>query len=198
MDRTVLKTQESVHVTSLPLFLTSKPLLLICSVLIERQHHLGGPQTHPTGSRKRFTMRNSSIVSEILHFLSVMFLSRVGCFSVFPIYKHFFSCIYMYLAVLGLPCFSGSSQQAGATLVVVCGLTAAASLAAEHRLWGAQASVVLAHALSSCASRLWSTGSIVMARGLSCSVACEIFPDQGGFFTTEPPRKPCVCVFNLN
>ena len=40
-DRTVLKTQESVHVTSLPLFLTSKPLLLICSVLIERQHHPG-------------------------------------------------------------------------------------------------------------------------------------------------------------
>ena len=57
-----------------------------------------------------------------------------------------------------------------------------------------------------------------MAHGLSCSVACGIFPDQdlskpvspalaSGFFTTESPRKPhqekniyilfifvCVCV----
>ena len=47
---------------------------------------------------------------------------------------------------------------------------------------------------------LWSTGSVVVAHGLSCSVACGIFPDQGsnllslalvgGFFTTEPPGKP--------
>ena len=45
-----------------------------------------------------------------------------------------------------------------------------------------------------------STGSIVVAHGLSCSKACEIFPDQGlnlyllywqvGFFTTELPGKP--------
>ena len=45
---------------------------------------------------------------------------------------------------------------------------------------------------------LWSTGSIVVVHGLSCFMACGIFPDQGsnlspafasGFFTTEPPRK---------
>ena len=47
-----------------------------------------------------------------------------------------------------------------------------------------------------------------MARGLSCSTACEIFLDQGlslfpalarGFFNTEPPGKPYfvyVC-FNI-
>ena len=44
------------------------------------------------------------------------------------------------------------------------------------------------------------TGSIVVVRGLSCSKACGIFPDQGsnpcflllagGFFTTEPPGTP--------
>ena len=46
---------------------------------------------------------------------------------------------------------------------------------------------------------LWSTGSIVVAHGLSCSVARRIFPNQGSneclphwqtkFFTPEPPRK---------
>ena len=47
---------------------------------------------------------------------------------------------------------------------------------------------------------LWSTGSIVVAHRLSCSVACGIFPDPGikpvsppvlagRFFTTEPPGK---------
>ena len=43
--------------------------------------------------------------------------------------------------------------------MVVCGLTALASLVTEHRLW-AQASVVVGH-------------------GLSCSSACGILPDQG-------------------
>ena len=46
---------------------------------------------------------------------------------------------------------------------------------------------------------LWSTGSVVVARGLSCSAACGIFLDQGSnlspalagrFFTTEPPGRP--------
>ena len=41
-------------------------------------------------------------------------------------------------------------------------------------------------------------GFVVVAHGLSCPAACEIFPDQGlntcppalvGFFTTEPPGK---------
>jgi len=46
------------------------------------------------------------------------------------------------------------------------------------------------------------TDSIVVVRGLSCSKACGIFPDQGsnpcflllagGFFTTEPPRDVLI------
>ena len=50
------------------------------------------------------------------------------------------------------------------------------------------------------ASRLWSIGLIIVVQGLSCSEACGIFPEPGiepvylalagGFFTTEPPRKP--------
>ena len=44
-----------------------------------------------------------------------------------------------------------------------------------------------------------STGSVVVAHGLSCPVACAIFPDQGSNpcllhcqvdFSTEPPGKP--------
>ena len=41
---------------------------------------------------------------------------------------------------------------------------------------GLRASVVVARGL-------WSSGSEVVAQGLSCSMACEIFPDQGS--------KPC-------
>ena len=51
------------------------------------------------------------------------------------------------------------------------------------------------------APRLWSTGSKVVAHGLSCSEAFEILLDQGlnpspvlagGFFTTELQGKPKV------
>ena len=49
--------------------------------------------------------------------------------------------------------------------------------------------------------RLQSTGSVIVAHGLSCSLACGILLDQGSnscllhrlagrFFTTEPPGKP--------
>ena len=45
-------------------------------------------------------------------------------------------------------------QRAGATLVSLRGLlVAAASLVAEHRLWGTQASVAEAHGLRSCSSQ---------------------------------------------
>ena len=57
--------------------------------------------------------------------------------------------------------------------VAVCGLLAAvASLVAGHGLWG--------RGLSGRSSRpLQSVSSVVTAHGLSCSEACEIFPDQG-------------------
>ena len=59
----------------------------------------------------------------------------------------------------------------------------------------------LRHAgLSSFGSQVLSTGSVVVAHRLSCSAACEIFPDQGlnlspalagEFLTTGPRRNPC-------
>ena len=60
----------------------------------------------------------------------------------------------------------------GYSLVAACGLTAVASLVAEHRLYGAWASVVVTRGL-------YSTGSIVMVHGLICFAACGILPDQG-------------------
>ena len=64
--------------------------------------------------------------------------------------------MYSVLAVLSLCCCMGFS------LVVVCGLlVAVAFLVAEHRLQSSQALV----------------GFVV--HGLSCPVACGIFPDQG-------------------
>ena len=73
-------------------------------------------------------------------------------------------------------------------------LVAVASLVAEHRLQGVQGSGLVARGL-------WSAGSAVGAHGLSCSMACGIFPEQGsnqcplalqdGFLTTGPPGKPC-------
>ena len=52
---------------------------------------------------------------------------------------------------------------------------------------------------SGCGLRAYSTGSVVVVHGLSCSMACEIFPDQGlnpcllhsqaDFLTTVPPGK---------
>ena len=87
------------------------------------------------------------------------------------------------MAVLGLRCctqaFSSCCEQ-GLLFVVVHGLLiAVASLVAEHglqacglqQLWHV-GSVLVAH-------RLQSAGSVVVSHGLSCSVACGIFLDQG-------------------
>ena len=57
---------------------------------------------------------------------------------------------------------------------------------------------------SCCRARALGTRtSVVVVRGLSCSEACDIFPDQGlnpcplhladGFLTTAPPGKPSLC-----
>ena len=69
-----------------------------------------------------------------------------------------------------------------------------------------QASGAVARGLSSCGSQALDIGSMVVARGLCCSIACGIFPDQesnlcllpwqaDGFFTTEPPGKPHGIIF---
>ena len=66
----------------------------------------------------------------------------------------FYNFIYLFLAVLGLHCCVGASLA-----VVRVLLMATAPFIAEHRLCSAWASVVVAH-------------------GLSCPAACEIFRDQ--------------------
>ena len=76
--------------------------------------------------------------------------------------------VYIFPAALGLHCcmwaFSSCGEQ-GSSLVAVCGfslqwlLIAVASLVVEHGLWSA--------------------GSAVVARGLTCLKACGIFPNQG-------------------
>ena len=57
-------------------------------------------------------------------------------------------------------------------------LTAVAFPVVEHRLWGTRASVVAAHGFISCVSRTLELGSAAVARRLSCSAACGIFPHQ--------------------
>ena len=91
-----------------------------------------------------------------------------------------FNFIYLFiLAVLGLCCCARAFlqlQRAGATLH--CGAWASHcggfSCCRAHRLqqlWHVGSVIV--------ARRLQSTGSVVVAHGLSCSTACGIFPDQG-------------------
>ena len=76
------------------------------------------------------------------------------------------------------------------------------SLVAVHRLLIAVASRGGAGASGVVAPGLWGTGLVVVAHGVSCSMAHGILPDQGlnpcllnwqadfFFFTTEPPGKP--------
>ena len=76
-----------------------------------------------------------------------------------------------FLAVLGLHCcawaFSSCGKQ-GLLFVAVRGLLiAVVSLCCGAQALGMRAAVVVARGLSS------------VARGLSCSAACGIFPDQG-------------------
>ena len=69
--------------------------------------------------------------------------------------------------------FSLVVESGGYSLDVVHGfLIGEASLVMEHRLWDMQVSVVVTPSLKS-------TGSIAVAHGLSCSLACGIFLDQG-------------------
>ena len=98
-------------------------------------------------------------------------------------FKKFIYLINIFLAAQGLHCcmwaFSSCGQR-GLLFVVVHGiLIAVACLVVEHglqtcglrQLWHV-GSVVVAHGLQS-------AGSVFVVHGLSCSMACGIFPDQG-------------------
>ena len=80
--------------------------------------------------------------------------------------------------MLGVRCYTGFSvaeTSGGCSLAAVRGawlLTALTSPFAEH---GSRAMWVSAVTVP----RLWSTGLVVVAYGLSCSATCRIFPDQG-------------------
>ena len=91
--------------------------------------------------------------------------------------------ISLFLAVLGLHCresFSLVAASGGYSQVGRHGLlAAAASLIVEHRLWSTRASAVVACGLRSCSSLAPEHRLVVAAPGLSCSVACGTFLDQG-------------------
>ena len=77
--------------------------------------------------------------------------------------------------MLGLHLCAGSSLvlETGLLPVGVCRLLIAViPPVAEHRLWGSQASVAVAHGLAS-------TGSTLVVHGLGGSTTRGIFPDQG-------------------
>ena len=65
-----------------------------------------------------------------------------------------------------------SLQCAGFSLRWLLLLRSTGCRRADSSSCGAWVSVVVARGL-------WSTGSVVVAHGLSCSAACGIFPDQG-------------------
>ena len=84
----------------------------------------------------------------------------------------------LFMAALGLRCYTWSFSSCGKWKLLflgVCGLLiVVASSVAEHgsRQVG----------FSNCSTQacgLSSVGLVVMANELSCSMACEIFPDQG-------------------
>ena len=73
--------------------------------------------------------------------------------ALFPL-LFFCNCVYLFLAVLGLCCFSLIAGSEGCSPVEVLGILAVvASLVAERRLWSTQASVAVGHGLSNCGSQ---------------------------------------------
>ena len=105
-------------------------------------------------------MSTQRLVREYSYQLYFFFLRRrLFFYYFFKIYLF----IYLFLAALGLRCCAWaffSCRERELFFTAVCGLLiAVASLVAAHRLQSA--------------------GSVVAAHGLSCSMACGIFPDQG-------------------
>ena len=91
------------------------------------------------------------------------------------LHVHIAMFIYLFLAVLGLPCMQAFSSCREWGLLPSCAPRASGCrgpLAAEHSLQGTRASEAEI-------PRLQSTGLIVVAPRLSCSVACGLFLDQG-------------------
>ena len=98
----------------------------------------------------------------------------------------FYNCIYLFIhfwlcwIFIAAPAFSLVAVSEGSSRVAVPGLTVVASLLYSRgsKAYGLP-SLAAAGGLSVVAPRLQSTGSIVVAQGLRCSLACGVFPDQG-------------------
>ena len=116
-------------------------------------------------------------------------LFTISINSIFFKYMHLSIYFWLHYVLFALRAFLWLQEQ-GLVFAVVwasrCGgfslrglLIAGASLVAKHRLWGAWASAVVAPGPGVSAPRLQSTGSVVVAHELSCSLAPGIFPDQG-------------------
>ena len=100
-----------------------------------------------------------------LQFILFQLVLHLSFLKTFP--KVFFLAMYLFLAVLGVPCcvdFSLVVASGGYSLVVVCGLL----------LWQ-----LLLWSMGSRTPGLYSTGSTAVVNQLSCSAACGIFPDRG-------------------
>ena len=109
----------------------------------------------------------------LLSALTVFFFFLMKGFFVF-LFIYFWLC-WVFVAVRGL--FSGCGTWE-LLFIAACGLLIVASRCGAQAL-GTWASEVVACGLSSCGSRALSAGPVVVAHGLSCSVACGIFLGQG-------------------
>ena len=108
----------------------------------------------------------------------------LSLFSKLFIYWYF----WLYWVFVALAGCSPVVAGGGYSLVAVIGVD---FLVAELRLQVVPASGVV-HGLSSCGSRALECGSVVVARGLSCPVACALFPHQGSNWV------PCFARWILN
>ena len=136
------------------IFVTSK----LGFASMQPRQHLMHPCTCWTVLKNPSRSQNCTQTLKIL--FPTYFLWKIlnGFFFNFKIFLKY-NFIYLFLAMLGLCCCTrafSSCCKWGLLLLV------------EHRLWDTQASVAAV-------PRLWSSGSVVVACGLSCFTACGIF-----------------------
>jgi len=153
--------------------------------------------TELTRQWEKFDSENSPVMSDNLaDRQSDTIMDPIPTPSSFSNWKCFLLKIYLLLAALGLHCcvqaFSSCSEQ-GLLLIVVRGLPiAVASLVAEHRSLGPQASVVVAHRLSSCGGRAYLLPSMWNLPGPRIQPVSSA--SAGRFLSTVPPGKPWKCL----
>ena len=100
----------------------------------------------------------------------------VGLYISTVVFFFFLIFIAFFLAGMGARCWSSSCpvvMSQGYSLAMVRALVLLVpSLVTQHILWGGRASVAAVPGL-------WSTDSVAVGLGLTFSVTCGIFPDQG-------------------